>query len=316
MTRSNPSTAKSVSHLRHNLLAVLVGAAALGLLALQYDAAPAGGSFDDNVDLNEVTRDISVPTESPGTGKTGGESKNSLHGRTALLMNLMLLQRGLRKLDNVPDYSATFYRRERVKGELLEAEVMQMKLRQKPFSVYMKWLVGDKGRELLYVDGRHDGEMLVRLGGVKGIIPTLKLDPNGERAMKESRYPVTNIGLANLAKKIIDYRRRDLKSRSDVKCRMFDDQTLSGRKCYCFVIEYPGKSVSKDYRKSVVFIDKEWSLPLCVQNFGWPQGARAKPGADLDKQTLVEDYRYSHIKLQPRLSDADFDRNNPGYKLH
>lgn len=316
MTRSKPShqrASKPISHFRRNLLALVVAGAGVGFVGLQFDPTPAGGSFEDNVNLDKVTEEISVP----GGDRDGDEKagKNSLEGRTALLMSAMLLERGIAGFESVPDYTATFFRRERVDGELRDPEVMQVKVRHKPFGVYMKWHAGDKGREVLYVDGMHDDEMLVRLGGVKKIIGTLKLDPAGERAMKESRYPVTDAGLLNLAKKVLEYRRSELKSKTPLKCRMFDDQTISDRDCYCFVIDYPNKTVSQDYRKSVIFIDKEWLVPICVQNFGWPGESTTAAGADLDKETVVEDYRFSNIRLEQKLADAEFDRNNERYKL-
>ena len=42
-----------------------------------------------------------------------------------------------------------------------------VKVRHEPFSIYLKWLSGEVGREVLYVDGANDGEMFVRSGGWK-----------------------------------------------------------------------------------------------------------------------------------------------------
>jgi len=321
MTSSQSNPPRPVSHHRRNLLAVLIAFAAVSILYFNFEATPAGGSFAEDVDLDKVTQDVSVPTgETDSTNATGSnaddaKTSNALHGRSALLMHLMLIERGIKKLQNVDDYTATFYKRELVGGELSEAQVMHLKLRHEPFSVYMKWLMGDKGRELLYVDGQHNGKMLVRLGGVKKLIPTLKLDPAGSRALKESRYPVTDIGLLNLAKKIAAYRRKDVERTNPPRCRMFDGQTFNDRKCYCFVIEYDNPQQSRMYRKSVVFIDKQWCVPLCVQNFGWPDSNTDVTGATLDKKTLVEDYRYRDIHLDKKLADRDFDRSNREYRL-
>ncbi len=328
MTRS-PSTAdnsparKPVSQKRRNLVAILISFAAVSFLYFNFDPTPAGGDFAEAVDLDKVTADIAVPTEGSAstTGTTSGQSANGnqsnlLHGQTALLMNVMLLQRGIKKLESIPDYTGTFYKRERVQGALGDAQVMQIKVRHKPFGVYMKWLVGDKGRELLYAAGQYDGNILVKLGGAKGVlVPTVKLDPTGSRAMSESRYPITEIGLLNLSKTIIGYRNSDIKEKKNITCKMFDNQPLNDRKCFCFIIEYDNPGISKTYRKSIIFIDKKWSIPICVQNFGWPDGETELTGAELDKDTLIEDYRYSNLHLDQKLADAEFDRSNEKYRL-
>lgn len=319
MTRSTDLRPRPVSTKRRNLLAILIAFAAVSFLYFNFDPTPAGGDFGANVDLERVTADIALPTD--GGGNAGANSRdggkgNALQNRTALLLQLMLVERGIKKLEKLADHTATFYKRERLDGRLGEPQVMQIKVRHKPFSVYMTWLTGDKGRELLYVDGKHDGRMLVKLGGVKGrLVPTLKLDPKGERAMAEARHPVTSAGLLNLAKSVLDYRRADLKKKAAIKCRLFEDQTINDRNSFCFVIEYPNAAASKVYRKSVVFVDKEWLVPVCVQNFGWPDGEAADDVAKLDKETLLEDYRFSNVQLDQKLANVHFDRYNEKYRL-
>ena len=60
--------------------------------------------------------------------------------------------------------------------------------------------------------------MLVKLGGVKGrMVPALKLDPNGAMAMKESRYPITTIGVKQMTEEIIQYRKET--SNTSAECR-------------------------------------------------------------------------------------------------
>ena len=54
-------------------------------------------------------------------------------------------------------YKRWYEREERIDGEMKEPQQMELKLRHAPFSVYMKWLNGDKGRELLYTANENDG---------------------------------------------------------------------------------------------------------------------------------------------------------------
>ena len=54
---------------------------------------------------------------------------------------------GLANVEKIQDYSATLAKRERIGGKLLDYEYMFLKLRQKPFSVYMYFLApGERQR--------------------------------------------------------------------------------------------------------------------------------------------------------------------------
>ena len=68
---------------------------------------------------------------------------------------------------NVRDYSCTLVKQERVEGELGEVQNIAMKVRNEPFSVYMRFLKPFQGREVLYVNGQNNNEMFVLEAGWK-----------------------------------------------------------------------------------------------------------------------------------------------------
>ncbi|MBT6155112.1 MAG: DUF1571 domain-containing protein [Planctomycetaceae bacterium] len=306
--------------------------AAAGVLYFQFSADPGDGVPDEVVDIARLTAVDPIEVTSPSgdgeagsaqasvsdipAGMTAGGSNTLLEGRMALLMNLLLIERGHARLSAVPDYTAMFMKQERIGDELGEAQVIRIKLRHEPFSVYMKWLSRDKGRELVYVEGENNGKMLVHVGGWKArLLPTVKLDPHGKRAMEASRHPVTDAGLLEVARRCVAYRQRDLKAVSGVRCRMLDNQKFDDRDCYCFIIEYDRPELSEGYRKVVAHIDKEYSLPVSVKNYGWPKGNASLLATELDAQTLVEVYSYSEIRLRSQLAEADFSRHNKAYRF-
>ena len=51
----------------------------------------------------------------------------------------------LEQYKQVSDYTCTFYKRERVDGVLLPYQVMEMKARTQPFSVYMRFVRPARG---------------------------------------------------------------------------------------------------------------------------------------------------------------------------
>lgn len=251
-------------------------------------------------------------TEAEPTTETAADP-NVLTGRWAMLFSVTMLQRGCEKFEHVSDYTATLYKQERIDGELLEGTTMSIKLRHEPFSVYMKWLDGDRGRQLIYVDGENDGNMLVQLGGVKGrLLGTLRINPTGAQATAESRYPVTGAGLLHLAQKVLEYRQKDLERGTGVHCEMHDNQELNGRPCYVFVTTYESPEYCETYRKAVLYIDKELSMPVCVRNYTWAVDANPET---IDEETLIEFYSYSDIKIEQQLADSDFDRGNSRYRM-
>ncbi|HEY2250706.1 MAG TPA: DUF1571 domain-containing protein [Planctomycetaceae bacterium] len=314
---------------RLNCLAALISGLALGILYLTFHAKPAGAGHELSARAAPQLQACSPPAESTADGASSSglstlspEELNQrmntvIHSsRLALQLHVALLEVGKHRIERFPDYSATFIKQERVDGsDLQDVQSIQLKLRHKPFGIYMKWLEGgDVGRELLHVEGQYDDKMLVRLGGIKKRLPLLKLEPTGSLAMQESRHPVTEMGLALLADQILKYRKRDLTLKAGLRWEMLPEQKFMDRTCDCWVVEYDSREVEPVYRKSITYIDKELSLPVCVRSFGWPEaGVEAADTAALDEATLIEYYGYTDIKFESRLTDSDFDKGNSGY---
>jgi hypothetical protein len=235
--------------------------------------------------------------------------------RVAILMNLALLEQGRRRLAECSDYTCTFYKQERIGSELTDGQSIELKLRHKPLSIYMKWDSGDKGRELLFVDGADDNRLTVHPGGWKArLIPAFKIDPDGSLALSEARHPVTMLGLLKLCDEITGRRKSDLQHRHAVRCRLIENEPINDRPCFCFVSTYLDRKCSEDYRKSIQYVDKEWLLPVCVKNYVWPEDKQTfSDDSALDEATLVEHYAYSELQFNQQLASKDFDRSNEAY---
>ena len=320
-----PSPRPTRSPFLRNLTAILVAFGAVSVLYFSTGGLPADASFAENEEqlvarLSAVNSEPQCSVDSAernAPGEVAGESDAPLiiEGREALSRNLELLKQALEKLSRIPDYTATMFTHERVGGQMTPAHVIQLKLRHEPFSLYMKWLAGDdKGREVIYVDGRDDNEMLVKLGGLKGrLLPAIKIDPNGSLARSKSRHAITEAGLLNLVRQLLEHRQHDLNDDVQVGCRMTDGHKFDERPCCRFVLEFADREESPTYRKSIQFFDEEFSVPVCIRNYGWPREGREIAPADLDEATLLEHYTYSDIRFHQRLADRDFDRNNAKY---
>jgi hypothetical protein len=100
-------------------------------------------------------------------------------------------------------YQARFLRQEQVNGKDNPREVMLIKFRKQPWSVYFKWIGAEhQGREVVYVPGQHegkihtllaDGDMLgMRGGGRFAVVPESSLVRN------KTRHPITEAGIGSL----------------------------------------------------------------------------------------------------------------------
>ncbi|MSR56316.1 MAG: DUF1571 domain-containing protein [Planctomycetaceae bacterium] len=316
---------------RMNCLAALIGLMAFGILVLSFHATPAGAGLDAaslaGPQLTTGPAPVIASTTGGGTGlsslsmdEINQRIQGAIHGsKLAMQLHVALLEVGKQRLENFPDYTATFFKQEKVDGDdLQELQTLQLKLRHKPFSVYMKWLEGgDVGRQVLYVEGEYENRMLVKFGGAKArLLPILKLEPTGALAMKESRHPIVEMGLLQLSELIIKYRKRDLGLKDGVRWQMLADQKVMDRDCHCFIVEYDSKEIEPVYRKSITYIDKELSIPICVRSYGWPEAdsLTADPQT-LDAETLIEYYGYKDVEFESRLTASDFDKANAEYKF-
>ncbi len=257
---------------------------------------------------------VTLPTQ-PATGPAPEELQSPegtiLTGRWALQASQYRLQQGQELLEKTSDYSAQFRRQERVNGELLDPEAMHLKVRHEPFSFYMKWTEGDRGRQLIFVKGQNDDKVLVQIGGVAGrLTGAIAMAPDDARIMAQSRYPANCAGLLELTKYILSNHESNLNLATGVTSEMRDGESFDNRPCFLTTIAYDNPTINPDYSKSLILIDKELSVPVCVRNYTWIDGQA--PAAE-DEDSLIEHYSFTELQINTQLSDNDFTKQK--YKM-
>jgi len=224
---------------------------------------------------------------------------------------LELAQKGLGQLrSTIKDYSCTVVKRERIDGKLCDHEYMFAKVRHEPFSVYLYFLAPDavKGQEVIWVDGQNDGNMLAHAGsGVRAMVGTVSLKPNGTLAMQGNRYAVTEIGVENLAKRLVEVAEHD-KQFGECEVNFYKDAKVNGRICTCVQVVHPVPRRNFRFHLARVFIDDEYLIPIRYEAYDWPQEAGGQP-------VLMEEYTYMNVKTNNGFTDADFDPKNSAYKF-
>jgi len=230
---------------------------------------------------------------------------------------LELAQKSLEHIrDEVRDYTCTVIKRERVKGQLGDYEYMFAKIRNRkaengrvtvPFGVYLKFLkpASVLDREVLWVEGQNNGKMRAHEGGpARRFTPTVSLDPTGALAMRGNLYPVTEIGIENLVVKLIEKGTRD-KKLGPCEVEFKKGAKINSRVCTIINVKHEKPNAGFDFHHAQVFLDDELNVPIRYVAYGWP-------GKDGAKQ-LLEEYTYIDLKINPNLTDMDFNEKNPDY---
>jgi hypothetical protein len=229
-----------------------------------------------------------------------------------LMPTLRWAYSGLGNLEKLPDYSATLAKRERIGGKLLDYEYMFVKLRHKPFSVYMYFLGPPslKGQEVIFVEGQNDGNMWAHGVGFQKVFGTVPLKPDGPVAMKNQRYPLTELGILNLTRRLVEVGEMDVKY-GECEVKFYEGAKINNRVCTCIEVVHPVPRTNFRFHLARIFVDKEYNLPVRYESFDWPKEKGAKVGPN----ELMEEYTYLNLKLNNGFTDADFDTKNPNYKF-
>jgi hypothetical protein len=202
---------------------------------------------------------------------------------------------------NVQDYTAILHRQERFDGHLPERETILLKFK-KPFKVYLRWIAQPhQGREVLYADGWNGNRIMAHEGGALGFI-TLNLNPQGFLAMRQSRYPVTDTGIGRLLEVLAEKLARATAA-DELEIIGSDASAVYNRKTQRIEAVLSGGQREREAScRVIVHFDIENKLPIQIETYDG--GGR-----------LLEAYGYEDLKLNPGLTDADFDPENPAYNF-
>lgn len=216
----------------------------------------------------------------------------------------------LRRMEQIQDYSCTLVKRERIDGELLEHNYMYLKVRHRPFSVYMYFLKPDslKGQECIWVEGRNEGNLLAHGNGLKErVIGTVALDPTGMLAMKGNRYPIYKVGILNLIRELLVIGKQDTQF-GECDVQFYQGVKFAGRPCTMMEVKHPVPRRNFRFHIARICVDEELNLPLHYEAYLWPRTPGGQPELD-------EEYSYVNLKLNNGFTDDDFDTRNPAYRF-
>ncbi len=217
---------------------------------------------------------------------------------------------GIDDMERIQDYQARMVKRERINGKLGEYESMFVKIRHKPFSVYMYFLGPDnkKGQEAMYREDANSGKMQAHGVGIQKMFGTVSLDPTGQIAMKDNRYPITEIGLVTMVRRLIEVAEQDIKY-GECEVKFYPGAKIEDRVCTCIQVVHPTPRRNFRFHIARIYVDDELNVPIRYESYDWPEKEGGRP-------QLLEEYTYLNLKLNNGFTDADFDARNPNYQFN
>lgn len=215
----------------------------------------------------------------------------------------VFLETGKRALAALPTYACTLIKQERVGNKQQKPETIELKYRESPKAIYMKWHAGPfKGRELVYNAALlGEDKLRVREGGVLGIVP-VTIGLNAPVARRGTNHLVSEVGFSHLLS-LIDKDYRKAAPKGHIKRVNHGFETLDGRKTYKVESILPRDAKLGYY---------------CYRMMHWTdylRGIEIKSEVFHFDDALQEAYYYKDVNTNPRLSDADFDPKNKAYHL-
>jgi hypothetical protein len=230
----------------------------------------------------------------PGQVSPGG-------GSTGMDQAIALLTEARLQFKDVQDYVCRLVKQERVNGVLLPEGVMILKVRNKPFSVYLRCESPepDQGMEVCYVEGRNQGMMRVHPARILGVLGFWSVDLHDPRAFEKNRHCITEAGLGNLLESTARY--WDMERRVNKTQVQITEDELDGRAYTRIETIHPDRSAGSFYAyRCLLWLDKATHLPAGAESYDWPRRGGPEGG------DLLESYRYRGLRCNIGLGNDAF----------
>jgi hypothetical protein len=209
------------------------------------------------------------------------------------------LEACLRHYDRtVKGYTLTLQKQERIGGKLQRTEMIDVALREQPFSVLLRWKEGARlAAAVVYADGENGGKMLVRPAGLilGGLI--VERDPEGEQARQSGRYTLPQFGLKKGMERTLQSWKA-AQEKGELHVDYLGERKVAeadNRTCFTFHRDRYGRPEYDGVVDLMVYVDKENYLQV---------GSVVKG----EEGRLIGEYYFRDIHLNPDFKADQFTR--------
>jgi len=276
--------ARRVFRITNNRVRLGVGLVLVGLFCIQC-------THPDAERDGKVIAGVSGQT----AGKVSAEKQKALEA-LARTDHVALLKQAIGHYRaSYQDYTCTFMKTERIDGRQRDEQEIRVKFRDKPFSVAMAWVRNEPVADrVLYIEGRNDGNMLVRptAGLLRALAgKAIPRRPDGPQAMANSLRPVTRFGFHRVMKSLLGVY-AEAARRKEGEIAFLGYKELGGRRVMVLRRVLPAR---KQYpaKTTTWYLDVEHLVPLGLEARDW------------DDQPVYR-YLYVDVRFNVGLTDEDF----------
>lgn len=200
----------------------------------------------------------------------------------------------------VRGYTAVLHKHERIGGQLVPPEVVEVAFREEPHSVRLNWLKGARrAGTVLYVQGENNNKVLVKPAGLLGsMFGIVERGPDSDDARQSGRYPLPEFGIRRGMERIlatwVAAQKRQALHVEYLETRPIAD--LGDRTCH--VLRRTG--YERPARDGIA------ELTLYVDSETWLQTGTVLRD---DKGELIASYFFRNVQLNPTFSAGQFTRD-------
>jgi hypothetical protein len=204
-------------------------------------------------------------------------------------------------LGKAGNYTCTFTRQVLVKGKLSGEDVAEMKVRNSPAGVYVRFAKPDllAGKEVAYTAARKGGKMRVREAGAAGARGFHTVDLDDEKFLAENRVPVTDWTMAAVVDRAATAIARE-KTLNNLVEVFTSDYTFAGCEVTRYEVLTRRPHAFRYAYRMLIYVDKEKKLPVRFEAYDQPKSGGAAG-------ELFEAYSFSDLKLNAGLGENSFD---------
>ena len=239
-------------------------------------------------------------------GAVGGVLSADEAAPHPLVAAIRIARQSVGRIAAHPGYSCVFAKKEVVDDHMIE-QTITLKVRHKPFSVYMYFREPRAGREVIFVEGKNENRLLVHETGLASLIGTLALAPEDPRVRAENRHPITKAGIVRTVEAQIANWESE-RQYGETEVRYFEDAKIGEMVCRVVESSHPQPRKQFAFQTTRLWIEVKTGYPVRLQQYAFPK----KLGS---KGPLVEDYTFTELKTDVELTDRDFDVENPAYNF-
>ncbi|MBL8951536.1 MAG: DUF1571 domain-containing protein [Myxococcaceae bacterium] len=203
-----------------------------------------------------------------------------------------LIAMGRESVKALGTYRYKMAKEERVNGELLPVQDIEMYVQEKPFAVRLHYVGGPgKGRKVLYNPKERPDDFRVREHGFLGVFGAVWISVESGMAKKDSNHTVKEAGMGPLLERFS----ADLKKAEGIGGMKITQEGWDKAGKWCTVYTAPNGGKGFSAAKSRICTDVETRLPARVEGFD-------SGGALLERYVFTEFRGAVH---PPKFFDSD-----------